>query len=525
MKPNISRALMFVTVGVGCLATVAQAQFLEQDGVSLLRATTTNLNGAGIRVAQPEDAGDSQIEGGWVVDPAQVGQPVSRFTYTSGGGTATVYPNVLGTNSPHGVYVGQKFYGIPYGIATNVAHVDNVESGYFYNHYIVGQLSLADAVVSQSYTFGLLPVSNQQQVDSAFDDYAARYKTLFVSAVDNGNGVHAPATCYNGIGVAAYGTEYSSIGPTTDNGRCKPDICAPDYVTSFATPQVSGSATLLLQAALRGDGGNATNAAADIRTLKALLLNGAIKPADWTNGPSSPLDARHGAGLLNVFNAYRQLVGGKQNYIISNLIVSGSTHLPAADTDTVPVLNGWDFNTNISSSGIVERDGVNHYYFNATNSPGNFTCTATLVWNRQLDQTNLNNLDLFLYNCANSNLVACSTSLVDNVEHIFLPKLAPGRYDLQVWKAGSPTMVSEAEPYALAYAFVAPTLSATRSGGNLSLNWPAYPAGFEVESNTNLTVANGWSSADLPSTIFTNDQNVLMLNMAIPAQFFRLRQP
>ena len=38
-----------------------------------------------------------------------------------------------------------------------------------------------------------------------------------------------------------------------------------------------------MQAGLRGDGGSDTNAAADMRTIKALLLNGAVKPADWTN--------------------------------------------------------------------------------------------------------------------------------------------------------------------------------------------------------------------------------------------------
>ena len=66
-----------------------------------------------------------------------------------------------------------------------------------------------------------------------------------------------------------------------------------------------------MQAALRGDGGSDTNSAADMRTIKALLLNGAIKPADWTNNPPSPLDTRYGAGVLNVFNSYEQLAGGK----------------------------------------------------------------------------------------------------------------------------------------------------------------------------------------------------------------------
>ena len=73
------------------------------------------------------------------------------------------------------------------------------------------------------------------------------------------------------------------IGPTSD-GRSKPDIVSPGSgATSFSTPFVSGSAAVLMQAALRGDGGADTNSANDNRTIKALLLNGAVKPADWTN--------------------------------------------------------------------------------------------------------------------------------------------------------------------------------------------------------------------------------------------------
>lgn len=519
------KVIVFIVAGGFFLPRPAPAQFLDEIGMTLLWATTTNLNGTGIRVAHPEDGADAQDAQAWEVDPAQVGQPASRFTYASAAGSVNIFPNALGTNSYHGVYAGQKFYGIPYGSATNVAHVDNFESHFFYNDYIASnQVALNDAVVNQSYSFGVLFATDQQQVDSRFDDYAAKFKTLFISAADNGDGVHAPATCYNGIGVGAY-HGFSSIGPTIDNGRCKPDLCAPDYVTSFSTPQVAGAAAVLLQAALRGDGGNDTNSAADIRTLKALLLNGAVKPAGWTNGSATPLDARYGAGIVNVFNSYRQLIGGKQSYSVSNLISAGGPHPPAGGTGTVPVLNGWDFNTNTSSSDITSRDGVNHYYFNATNSPDNYLCTATLVWNRQLSQTNINHLALFLYNCADSNLVAFSASPVDNVEHLCVPRLAPGRYDLQVWKAGSPGMVSAAEPYALAFAFTQTALTAVRSGGNLWLKWPAYPAGLRVEAGTDLTTTNGWDTGALPLPAYTNGQNVIQLQAGATAQFFRLRQP
>jgi len=132
-------------------------------------------------------------------------------------------------------------------------------------------------------------------------------------------------------------------------------------------------------------------------------------------------------------------------------------------------------------------------FFNVTNSSGgDVALTATLAWNRQQNQTGINNLDLFLYNAANSNLVMCSTSLVDNVEHIFLPKLAQGRYDLQVWKAATSNAVLASEPYALAFDFLPPFCG---KDGN---ERRAHMAGvFGIEATTNLAPAN-WISLTNP---------------------------
>ncbi len=499
----------------------AQAQHLDQIGVTLLRAATTNVNGAGIRIAQPE-ASLSTTAPIWEVNPANVGQPVSLFTYISGNGSTNIFPNSLSADSGHADGVAGLFYGLPGGVATNVAHADNYDADFFITNYIFAMEPMPSAsVVNQSFTFGPLSVEDQQGVDSAYDDYADTFGTLFVSAVANGGQVCAPGTDYNCIAVGAYGGN-SSTGPTIDNGRCKPDITAPEDVTSYSTPQVSGAAALLLQAALRGDGGGDTNSATDMRTIKALLMNGAVKPTNWTNSTSSPLDVRFGAGVLNVFNAYKQLAGAKQNYSVVTSVPTNSPHLPTGDPRTVGVLNGWDFNTNSSSAST---DGVNHYYFNVTNELGHaiFTATITLAWNRQFGETNINDLDLFLFNAANNSLISCSTSHVDNVEHLWLPQLPPGRYDLQVLKSGGTNTVSGSETYALAWAFVSPTLSIAKSGTNTVLSWPAYPAGYRVETATGLTSA--WGTNNLPPSVITNSRNNLILSATNALQFFRLRQP
>jgi hypothetical protein len=525
------KILLALTTAV-LLSTAVRAQNLDQIGVTLLRAVTTNIDGSCIRVAQPEADADSDTNdpSAFEVNPASVNQPVARFAYISAAGATNTFPNAVGNESGHADTVGDIFYGLAGGVATNIAHVDNYDANFYVTNYVFNLVPApAASIVNQSFTFNTLDVADQQAIDSAYDDYSETFGTLFVSAADNfgySPTVCAPGTSYNCISVGAYanGTYYNSIGPTIDNGRCKPDITAPSEETSYSTAQVSGAAALLMQAELRGDGGGDTNSASDMRTIKALLLNGAIKPSDWTNIAPSPLDYRYGAGVLNVFNSYKQLAGGKNSYIVSTNISNGSPHPPTGDIGTICVLSGWDFNTNSSATNF---DGVNHYYFNVSNglSGAQFTATATLVWNRQLGETNINNLGLYLYDALSSNLVACSTSLVDNVEHIWLPQLPQGRYDLQVLKNGGSNTVSDSETYALAFEFFSLPLSLAPSGTNTVLSWPVYPTGFAVESTTNLTSPAVWNTNNIPPPTVTDNQNYILLNVTNANQYFRLRRP
>jgi hypothetical protein len=540
--------VIFCAVFSGSLT--AQAQYLDEVGVTTLRAVVaTNVDGTGIRVAQAE-ANNGDTNGifhgtnSWEVNPVAVGQPTALFTYTSVLGTSTSFTNGVGDESGHADAVGIFFYGTTNqystdtsvaGVATNVMHVDNYEADYFYDNIIAtpSPPNINDPVVNQSFIFGYVPsqvsVAMQQQIDSAYDNYAAQYKTLFVSGAGNdgpaGGTVAPPSTCYNGLSVGAYGSTYSSVGPTEDNGRCKPDITSPGLagLTSFSTPYVAGAAAALLQAGLRGDGGSSTNAAGDIRMVKALLLNGAVKPSNWTNVAPSPLDYRYGAGVLNLFNSYEQLAGGKQSYIVSASVNTNNPHPPTGAIGTIGVLSGWDFNTNTSSA---TTDGVKHYYFNVTNDVNKnlFTATATLVWNRQKSQSGINNLDLFLYNCPNSNLVASSTSLVDNVEHLWLPQLPQSRYDLQVLKHGGAT-VSTNETYALTWTFFSQSLNIAATRTNVTLAWPVYPAGFQAETTASLSPPVVWTTNNLPVPVIANGSNYIQLNATNANLFFRLSWP
>lgn len=469
----------------------------------------------------------AQAEAGspsWQVIPGAVGQPVSNFTYFTSSppsGAANVYPNSLGTNSAHADGVGAILYGAPGGVSPGVAHIDNYEAGFFFYTLVPRLWPMNDRIVNQSFYLAGTTTLWQQNFDTYYDNYAAQNNTLFISAVGDDGTINPPSTSYNGIGVAAYGGA-TGIGPTVDNGRCKPDITAPASASSFSTPLVSGAAAILVQAGLRGDAGPDADSAVDARTVKALLLNGAIKPSNWAHpSGTSPLDPRYGTGVLNVFNSYEQLAGGKHAFIASGIVPVGAPH-PALDSRlTVASHSGWDFS---SVSSTISRDGLNHYVFNLPGRNGNFfyTATVTLVWNRQSGRTNINDLDLFLYNVGNGVKVAASVSQVDNVEHIYVAKLPPGKYDLQVLKHGGLT-VSSTETYALAYEFFTLPLDIDLQGKKATISWPVYPAGFVLESASNPYPSADWSIVNVIPVV-TNNQNIVVLDASQGNRSFRLHR-
>jgi hypothetical protein len=430
---------------LGVAAPVAGAD-LETIGVTDLRALVPSLNGTNVPVAQPEAVNPAPS---WQVNPAAVSQPPSLFGWFASNGFSTNFPNALGQESGHADQVAGLFYGAATGVAPGLSHVDNYEASYFFA-LIQTQAPLTARVVNQSFVF----TGQETSVDADYDNHAARFNTLFVSGAGNTGSVRSPGTAYNGLAVGAYGGT-SSIGPTSD-GRCKPDVAAPASFTSFSAPLVSGVASLLIQAGLRSDGGPFTaTAATDSRTVKALLLNGAVKPADWTNGVTSPLDARYGAGIVHALNSYHQLRGGQYAPILTTTALSGSPHLPPANTNEIPVRRGWNLR---ALSNARNQDVVDHYFFTLPSAPlGAFTLQATLVWQRQRNQSAINNLDLFLFSASTSALVASSQSPVDNVEHLLAIGLPPGRYDLQVLKNGTPGQrLTASETYALAFEFGPP---------------------------------------------------------------------
>ena len=245
---------------------------------------------------------------------------------------------------------------------------------------------------------------------------------------------------------------HSSIGPTAD-GRCKPDIVAPGNClaattdvnipyaptgnwSSFSTPLVAGTIGLLVQKA-KGDpnvqaavgiGGNCV--------MRAIVMNSAVKLPLWHKGDLTadddhtvPLDYMQGAGMLDAAAAYQQLVGGQ-----------------------------WDVNT-------IAPDAYRVYNFKANAAAGGYIA-ATLVWNRHYQQAypfeplpekdSTLGLELWAVDAndpQNARLLDYSSSLVDNVQHIYYPA-EPNYTDYMIVVSSfnhTPGDANAVELYGLAY--------------------------------------------------------------------------
>lgn len=260
--------------------------------------------------------------------------------------------------------------------------------------------------------------------------------------------------------------EHSSLGPTPD-GRCKPDIVAPGNClaasannpqsyeptgncSSFSTPIVAGTIGLLVQkakqepalsSAVSPQGGNCV--------IKAILLNSATKLPYWHKGRLQndddhvvPLDYVQGAGMLNAFGAYQQLIAGQGK--------------PGRVSTT-----GWDLN-HLDKN----KNSTNTYKISVTDSTDKII-TATVVWNRHYNtvypfepipdkDANLR-LELWAQAPRQPNkkyLLDYSDSNVDNVEHIYCRTAAVyTNYELVVSfsDSNSHSQIDETQPYGFAW--------------------------------------------------------------------------
>eukprot|EP00752_Nemacystus_decipiens_P013754 g12207.t1 len=265
-------------------------------------------------------------------------------------------------------------------------------------------------------------------------DYAVDINdVLVVVGVDNKVGDIPPllASAYNVISVGAMpGTHSDGLTRVEGEGRCKPELVAPGQQTSFSTGVVTGVCAALLEYADRIVEQDQKNQDANkSEVIKAVLLAGAQRGANWSPPKGEPLDRKFGAGVVEID---RSLV-----------ILDGGHSEPGKPTRQ---RYGWSF-------AQIDPGKVREYTFSIDTEQGE--TGIALVWHRRVlgGKVRIVNRDTgasreawnFAQYLPDLNLglikmdadgremmVAVSASQVDNVELIHLPKLEPGQYTLRI---------------------------------------------------------------------------------------------
>lgn len=259
-----------------------------------------------------------------------------------------------------------------------------------------------------------------RRVDYLIDEH----DTMMVVGVNNGANSEVPAllaSAYNVIAVGkANGQSSGKYTRFEGRGRCKPEVVARRSTTSSATPVVAATVAKLLEAADQLDDG----AARQSEVIKAILMAGADKPVGWRCAVGKPLDEHLGAGVARFGESLDILMAGRPS--------------PGERVNR----QGWDFRTLAS--------GQPHNYELVLDAP-DVNMSIVLVWHRRidgrqitdlltgrpkwLDHPRLANLDLRLSQedeLGRHQTIAESTSVIDNVEHLYLQQPAVGRYRIQV---------------------------------------------------------------------------------------------
>lgn len=424
--------------------------YLDTIGYTDLKirlGTANTPNGAGVTVAQVEAP-----EGANFAANPSIASGRPNFTMTFNGSST----NPAGF-SGHATFVGGNFWGNT-SMGTGITNVDAWDANVWINQIVLGNGSgipvtpYLPKISNHSYIAELDPPGTPNgffQADAEAillrSDYLVdRARHIMVVGAGNNNSNSPSALFGSGYNSIAVGTADGSGGHGITSiavaGRVKPDIVAPDGTVSGATPIVSSAAALLVQTA-----GNTLNADRP-QTIKAILMAGARKSdfqtatgGPWTHSDTQPLDARFGAGMVNINNSHMIMTAGPQ---------------PASNSSTVKS-TGWDFNT--IGAGVTSRT----YFFDVAAGQTQVSFSAALTWHRQFqdgdpENFTFDNLNMRLYSAnASFGLVggplAQSISAVDNVEHIWSTSgMGPGRYAIVVDASGAFTT-----EYAVAWQFIA----------------------------------------------------------------------
>jgi len=315
---------------------VSAATIADEAGLTALveRLGGAPPTGAGVIVAMAE----ATVNNGYKPNPSNAEFAGKTFTLVSGATNA----------SSHATTVGRHYYGLATGISPGPDDVHCYSaSGFLGGNFLNGTTPSQPAdlvpwtVVNHSW-IGSGAVQYLEKLDRAITEQ----QLVVCSGVNNGGGplsVPLFSHLFNGISVGRSDGNHEAGGTLAGYGkagRMKPEMVAPASATSYATPLVSGGASLLIETARTHPALSANPAAQRPDVLKAVLMAGAEHRAGWANdapqsGPArglatQPLDVLYGADELDLNRSHWILTGGEH----------AGASAPAAATDTRH--NGWD---------------------------------------------------------------------------------------------------------------------------------------------------------------------------------------
>lgn len=343
------------------------------------------------------------------------------FSFPNGGSTGS---------SSHATTVAQNIFGLTSSVVPSITEMTVYETNAWIGSGGLNSGSSSSApnvensrVQNHSWIGSTGNTTNDQQIIRRFDYMISRDNVVAVVGVNNGSAStnqNLMSTAYNALSVGTSDGNFSATATTIDGaGRQRPHLVAPADFTSYATARVSSAAAFLLSTV---DGAGASlQAADDHRVIKSLLMAGATKETamNWSNTETAPLDAKWGAGQLNVYNSYHILDAGR---------------FTPSDTSDIGSM-GWDINDVSFSDG-------QYYYFDSSQL---FDLTVSLNWDREVEAgpgnnwnnptSFLANLTLALYEAEDfsiGSLVSQSISSIENFQYLYLEGLTAGRYALEI---------------------------------------------------------------------------------------------
>lgn len=452
MKALAASALMM------CLPAAALAQnFNYKTDVGYTRLAAEQgaalPNGSDQAVIQVEAAMDTNLQQYF---PDTTNIQFTGKTLTPNGPTPIV--------SSHATTVGEFFYGNTSSMTPAISKINVWETNSWVNNSLnAGAVFGPSAPDSLNYT----RIINHSWVGSAGStgtvtdsdvlrrvDYLVQNYDLVQVASTNepGTNLTGPqpllADSYNAIVVGE--TNATSIDGTAavdsfyTAGRAAPDLVAPQDATSWAAPNVSSAAALLVQLGhenpllskgshLQAGTNFTVQNAETTQVVKAALMAGADRVTNNTSisqnitdyrsaghQTTNGLDTRYGAGQLDIYNSYHIIASGQQT--------------PGAIAG-----NGFDYNGSFLNTGSAA------YTFTGDNA-----VTASLVWNAHVTPGIGGNfltatptladfdLDLYKLGTGGPTLVTGSDSTIDNTQNLYLTNLDPSSsYEFVVHRTDS----------------------------------------------------------------------------------------